>query len=138
MRADEVEDFDIDKKFYDAHPERFFVQYELNDNICEDRGFLTIGTAGCAYDNGVIITGKMRGKYFRPARVRWNFLRTALMISTPAGWTNWQTRRNIGRRLKEQKHSEENTVRVTVEIIDIKCADLRFEGQLRHITTKTT
>jgi hypothetical protein len=65
MRADEVEDFGIDKKFYDAHPERFFVQYELNDNICEDRGFLTIGTAGCAYDNGVIITGEMRGKIFQ-------------------------------------------------------------------------
>lgn len=65
MRADEPEDFGIDQKAYDEHPERFFVQYELDDNICEDRGFLTIGTAGCAYDNGVIITGKMRGKIFQ-------------------------------------------------------------------------
>lgn len=66
MGADEVEDFAITtKKAYEQNPERYFV-YEKDENaLCDTDGFFVLGTYGCQWDFGLIITGEKRGCVFR-------------------------------------------------------------------------
>lgn len=67
MQADEVEEFAIvTREYYEKNPKRYFVFDELfeGDNLCETNGFLTLGTHGCQWDFGIIVSGERRGQIF--------------------------------------------------------------------------
>lgn len=66
MIADEVEEFSIaTKEAYERNPNNYFI-YEENDEtkFCDTAGFYTLGTHGCQWDFGLIITGDKRGQVF--------------------------------------------------------------------------
>lgn len=64
MTAEECEKFGISQDYYEADPEKWFVLMEEDDEDYENRGVLTIGTKGCAYDYYLMLTGKMQGCVF--------------------------------------------------------------------------
>ena len=66
MVADEVEEFSIaTKEAYERNPNNYFI-YEEDDEtkFCDTAGFYTLGTHGCQWDFGLIITGDKRGQVF--------------------------------------------------------------------------
>lgn len=66
MKTDEVEDFAITtREVYEQNPERFFIYEKADDNdLCDTDGFLVLGTYGCQWDFGLVITGEKRGCIF--------------------------------------------------------------------------
>ena len=64
MRADEVDDYAIaTREAYDQNPDDYFIFIDENDYIYED-GFFVLGTHGCQWDFGIIISGEKRGQIF--------------------------------------------------------------------------
>lgn len=66
MVIDELEDFAIaTKEAFERNPDNYFV-YEKEDEeaCCDTDGFFTLGTHGCQWDFGLIITGEKRGQVF--------------------------------------------------------------------------
>ncbi len=67
MRADEVDEFSIvTREYYEKNPERYFVFDELleTDVLCDTNGFLTLGTHGCQWDFGMVVSGERHGHIF--------------------------------------------------------------------------
>lgn len=66
MLADEVEEFAIaTKEAYERNPDNYFICEEyLETKFCDTKGFYTLGTHGCQWDFGLIITGEKRGQVF--------------------------------------------------------------------------
>lgn len=66
MLLNEIEDFGFAKEAYEKSPNDFFVlEYSDDDkNLCNTKGFLILGTHGCQWDYGIVVTGKFRGKIF--------------------------------------------------------------------------
>ena len=65
MLADEFEEFSILKSDYEQNPEQYFIyQNSDEERQCHLDGFYVLGTHGCAWDFGMVITGEMRGKVF--------------------------------------------------------------------------
>ena len=60
--SDEVEDYAIaTREAYEQNPEEYFVYEKADDNdLCDTDGFLELGTHGCRWDFGLIISGKKR------------------------------------------------------------------------------
>jgi len=66
MMADEVEEYSITtQEGYDRNPDRFYI-YEKPEpyDLCDTDGFYVLGTHGCQWDFGLIISGDWRGKVF--------------------------------------------------------------------------
>ena len=64
MRADEVEDFAIvTRAGYEKNPELYFVCDEFDDDGITD-GFFVLGTHGCQWDFGIVVSGERRGQVF--------------------------------------------------------------------------
>lgn len=66
MRADEVDEYAIvAKKYYEENPEQYFVYDEFDDDdLCITNGFFLLGTHGCQWDFGMVISGERRGQIF--------------------------------------------------------------------------
>jgi len=65
MQANEVEDFAFNRRAYEQNPNDFFVYEKLDENaLCDTDGFLVIGTQGCQWDFGLVVTGTRRGSVF--------------------------------------------------------------------------
>lgn len=67
MAAEEVENFAIvTREGYEKNPDAFFVCEGSidNDELSESYGFYVLGTHGCQWDFGLIITGDRRGQVF--------------------------------------------------------------------------
>lgn len=67
MQADEVEEYAIvTREYYEKNPKQYFVFDELleSDNLCETNGFLVLGTHGCQWDFGIVVSGERRGQIF--------------------------------------------------------------------------
>ncbi len=66
MLSNEIGHFGFTKESYEKSPDAFFV-LESPDNDetpCNTKGFLILGTHGCAWDYGMAVTGKFRGMIF--------------------------------------------------------------------------
>lgn len=65
MLPDEVEDFAFAKEAYVRNPQHFFVCENMDENaLCDSEGYYILGTHGCQWDFGLIITGQKRGCVF--------------------------------------------------------------------------
>lgn len=66
MLADEVEEFAIaTKEAYERNPNHYYICEEDDETkFCDTAGFYTLGTHGCQWDFGLIITGEKRGQVF--------------------------------------------------------------------------
>lgn len=66
MVAEEVEEFAIaTKEAYERNPAKYFIcEEDLETRFCDTDGFFTLGTHGCQWDFGLIITGEKRGQVF--------------------------------------------------------------------------
>lgn len=66
MRPDEVEDYAIAvREVYEKNRDRYYVCEPNDDNrLCDTNGFYVLGTHGCQWDFGLIITGEKRGQVF--------------------------------------------------------------------------
>lgn len=66
MQSNEIGNFAFTKQSYEKSPNNFFVLEYLDDdeNICDTKGFLVLGTHGCQWDYGIVVTGEYRGKIF--------------------------------------------------------------------------
>lgn len=66
MLLNEIEHFGFTKESYEKSPDNFFVlEYPDDDeNLCDTKGFLVLGTHGCQWDYGIVITGEFRGMIF--------------------------------------------------------------------------
>lgn len=66
MLAEEVEEFAIaTKEAYERNPNHYFICEEDDETkFCDTSGFFTLGTHGCQWDFGLIITGEKRGQVF--------------------------------------------------------------------------
>jgi len=68
MIESEVEECSFSKEYYDENPERFFVfeKYSEDDDeyIISSDGFFVLGTHGCQWDYGIIISGERLGQIF--------------------------------------------------------------------------
>lgn len=66
MTSDEVEDYAIaTREAYERNRDRYYV-YEKPDgnDLCDADGFYVLGTHGCQWDFGLIISGDKRGQVF--------------------------------------------------------------------------
>lgn len=66
MLLNEIGDFGFTKEAYEKSPNDFYVlEYSDEDkNLCNTKGFLVLGTHGCQWDYGIVVTGEFRGKIF--------------------------------------------------------------------------
>lgn len=65
MQSDEIGNFAFTKESYEKSPNKFWVlEYSDDENICDTKGFLVLGTHGCQWDYGIAVTGEFRGKIF--------------------------------------------------------------------------
>lgn len=64
MMPDEVENYAFTKTAYEQNPERYFVYEKEKDDICITDGFLVLGTHGCQWDFGLIVSGERKGQVF--------------------------------------------------------------------------
>ena len=66
MRADEVEEYAIaTREAYERNPNWYIVfEQPDDDDLCDTNGFFVLGTHGCQWDFGIIISGEKRGKIF--------------------------------------------------------------------------
>lgn len=66
MMPNEVEDYAIaTRTAYERSPEKYFVYEKLDDNdLCNKDGFYVLGTRGCQWDFGLVISGEKRGQVF--------------------------------------------------------------------------
>ncbi len=65
MVSEEIEEFAFTRKAYEENPEHFFVYEKEDENeLCDTDGYFTLGTHGCQWDFGLIITGDKRGQVF--------------------------------------------------------------------------
>lgn len=65
MMPEEVERYGFHKDYYKRYPDKFFV-YTVEDeaDICITDGFFEIGTHGCQWDYGLIVSGERKGQVF--------------------------------------------------------------------------
>ena len=66
MRTDEVDEYAIvTKEYYEKNPEQYFVYDKFDDdNLCITNGFFVLGTHGCQWDFGMVVSGERRGQIF--------------------------------------------------------------------------
>ena len=65
MASEEVEEFAFARQAYEENPDHFFVYEKEDENeLCDTDGYFTLGTHGCQWDFGLIITGDRRGQVF--------------------------------------------------------------------------
>lgn len=66
MKDHEVEEFAIaTREAYERNPDNYYIcEEDLETRFCDTDGFLTLGTHGCQWDFGLIITGEKRGQVF--------------------------------------------------------------------------
>lgn len=65
MASEEVEEFSFARQAYEENPDHFFVYEKEDENeLCDTDGYFTLGTHGCQWDFGLIITGDKRGQVF--------------------------------------------------------------------------
>lgn len=66
MLINEVEEYAIaTRKAYEQDPGRYFIYEKQDENeLCDTSGFLVLGTHGCQWDFGLIISGEKRGQVF--------------------------------------------------------------------------
>lgn len=66
MEAHEVEEFAIaTKEAYERNPDNYYIcEEDLETRFCDTDGFFNLGTHGCQWDFGLIITGEKRGQVF--------------------------------------------------------------------------
>lgn len=66
MKAQEVEEFAIaTKEAYENYPDHYFIcEEESETEFCDTKGYFTLGTHGCQWDFGLVITGEKRGQVF--------------------------------------------------------------------------
>jgi len=66
MMADEVEEYAIaSRETFDRNPDRYYI-YEKPEpyDLCDTDGFYILGTRGCQWDFGMVISGDRRGQVF--------------------------------------------------------------------------
>lgn len=66
MKPDEVDEYAIaSREAYDRAPDRYYI-YEKPEpyDLCDTDGFYVLGTHGCQWDFGLIISGEWRGQVF--------------------------------------------------------------------------
>lgn len=66
MMPDEVEDYAIATiEAYERNPDRYFVYEKTDENdLCGTDGFYILGTHGCQWDFGLVLSGEKRGQVF--------------------------------------------------------------------------
>lgn len=66
MMPDEVEDYAIATiEAYKRNPDRYFVYEKTDENdLCGTDGFYILGTHGCQWDFGLVLSGEKRGQVF--------------------------------------------------------------------------
>lgn len=65
MLSEEVEEFSFARQAYEENPDHFFGYEKEDENeLCDTDGYFTLGTHGCQWDFGLIITGDKRGQVF--------------------------------------------------------------------------
>ncbi len=66
MLVNEVEKYAIARReIYEQNPEQYFIYEKEDENaLCDTDGFLVLGTHGCQWDFGLIITGEKKGQVF--------------------------------------------------------------------------
>lgn len=64
MMREEVEDYAFPPNAYEENPDKYFVCRKEDDDICGTDGFFLLGTHGCQWDFGLIVSGKRRGQVF--------------------------------------------------------------------------
>lgn len=67
MKPGEVEyDYAFSKEAYEKNPEKYFVEIGNSDEyaLCDTNGYLVLGTHGCQWDFGLVISGERRGQVF--------------------------------------------------------------------------
>lgn len=64
MMSEEVENYAFTKASYEQDPDKYFIYEKEEDDICNTDGFLVLGTHGCQWDFGLIVSGERRGQVF--------------------------------------------------------------------------
>lgn len=64
MILEEVEDYAFSKTGFKQKPDKFFVYEKEDDDICSTDGFFVLGTRGCQWDFGLIVSGERKGQVF--------------------------------------------------------------------------
>lgn len=65
MQAGEVEEYAIvTREGYEKNPGKYFIHEIEEDNLGNTEGFFVLGTHGCQWDFGLILSGERRGQVF--------------------------------------------------------------------------
>lgn len=64
MMPDEVENYAFSKTAYEQNPNKYFIYEKEDDDICNTDGFFVLGTHGCQWDFGLIVSGERKGQVF--------------------------------------------------------------------------
>ena len=66
MALEDIEEYAIvTEEAYEKNPDHYFIcEEDLETKFCDTDGYLTLGTHGCQWDFGLIITGEKRGQVF--------------------------------------------------------------------------
>lgn len=64
MMREEVENYAFAKTAYEQNPDKYFIYEKEEDDICSTDGFFVLGTHGCQWDFGLIVSGERKGQVF--------------------------------------------------------------------------
>lgn len=64
MMLEEVESYSFSKDAYERNPDKFFIYEKEEDDICNTDGFWVLGTHGCQWDFGLVVSGERKGQVF--------------------------------------------------------------------------
>ena len=64
MMPEDAESCSFNKDAYEENPYKFFIYRKEKDSLCDTDGFLVLGTHGCQWDFGLVVSGEHKGQVF--------------------------------------------------------------------------
>lgn len=106
MRSDEIGNFGFTKEAYEKSLNDFFVLEYSDDDLCETKGFLVLGTHGCQWDYGIVVSGEFRGKIFDTDHEGGFILLADSFDDFYQNWLNGLERKELKQTLREGRKQQ--------------------------------
>lgn len=89
MLPEEAESSSFSKEAYQQNPDKFFIYEKEDDAICDTDGFFVLGTHGCQWDFGLVVSGQRKGQIFTTDNEGAYFFRAYSFYEFYRQWLDW-------------------------------------------------
>ncbi len=104
IKTEELTEYAFSKESYEKNPDKFFIceqKHGEDDECCFDNGFFILGTHGCQYDFGLVISGERKGQVFDTDNDGGYVFSASSFNEFYCQWLDWlSNKKNIKRELK--------------------------------------